>query len=141
MIYILELKNNKYYVGYSETSDDRRIQKHFIGKGSRWTQIHHPLRLLSTYDGSLEEENDYTLKLMAKCETRQIGGFNSVRGGKWTKTSEYKNPPKELVLFMAGFTTPRHTICTRCKRKGHDVESCLWVTDISGDVIMITESE
>jgi predicted GIY-YIG superfamily endonuclease len=40
-IYILELKNKKYYVGSSSHPDPNiRIRKHFLGKGSSWTKLH-----------------------------------------------------------------------------------------------------
>lgn len=42
-IYILELKEGKYYVGKSNNPDDR-ISKHFTGNGSEWTKKYNPLK-------------------------------------------------------------------------------------------------
>uniref|UniRef100_A0A6C0LYH9 GIY-YIG domain-containing protein n=1 Tax=viral metagenome TaxID=1070528 RepID=A0A6C0LYH9_9ZZZZ len=91
MIYVLELENGKYYVGYSEKTDNTRINQHFNGQGSEWCKRYKPIKVIGTYDGCLYEENKKTIELM------QLYGYNNVRGGKWVLAQDYKSPPKELI--------------------------------------------
>lgn len=44
-IYILELENQKYYVGKTE-NPEVRIDSHFQGEGSVWTKKYKPIRVL-----------------------------------------------------------------------------------------------
>lgn len=127
MIYVLSLIEGKYYVGYSEKSDDTRIKQHFYGSGSEWTKKFAPIDVIHIEDGSIEDENKKTLELMS------LYGYNNVRGGKWTSTNDYKAPPKELVntLFNKEVIT-----CDKCKRTGHTSAKCIWQVDTDGDTIM-----
>ena len=45
-IYIIELENNKYYIGKT-SNPDFRINQHFNGDGSMWTRKYKPIRLYS----------------------------------------------------------------------------------------------
>ena len=45
-IYILQLENNKYYIGKTN-NPSFRINDHFTGKGSAWTSIHKPISYLT----------------------------------------------------------------------------------------------
>lgn len=130
MIYVLELTEGKYYVGYSSTTDTQRIKKHFMGEGAEWCKLYPPIRIFNTYDGALEEENNTTLMYM------QQYGYNNVRGGKWTSCLDYKEPPKELAQLMCGDIPDRMAICDRCRRKGHKTINCIWQCDLDGDAIM-----
>lgn len=76
-VYALALENNKYYVGISPKAE-KRIRKHFTGRGSNWTKLHKPIKILEIrYDCNYEDENNYTLKYMIKY------GIENVRGGSW----------------------------------------------------------
>ena len=77
-VYILKLKNNKYYVGYSHSNISDRITKHLSGRGSSWTKLYKPLQIIETIDGSKELEREYTLIYMRKY------GWENVRGAGWT---------------------------------------------------------
>ena len=129
MIYVLELLNKKFYVGYSEKNDNSRINKHFQGKGAEWCKRYPPVTILGTYDGSLEQENKKTLELMA------LHGYNNVRGGKWVSCEDYANPPKELVNMMFNNNELKDK-CSRCSRIGHVCQACPWQHDVEGDAIM-----
>ena len=50
-IYILKLKNNKYYVGKTTRKPLERLSEHFKNSGSGWTRVHKPVDffLLSIY--------------------------------------------------------------------------------------------
>lgn len=44
-IYILKLKNNKYYVGKSQ-DPEKRFAEHLFGSESSWTQLHEPIEII-----------------------------------------------------------------------------------------------
>jgi predicted GIY-YIG superfamily endonuclease len=45
-VYVLKLEHNKFYVGWSERGYQERVQEHFDGIGSAWTQEHPPIMLM-----------------------------------------------------------------------------------------------
>ena len=77
MIYVLELENNKYYVGYT-TNISQRIESHFNGSGCSWTKYHKPIKLLETRDGGKSVEKQVTLEYMRRY------GWENVRGYAYT---------------------------------------------------------
>jgi hypothetical protein len=79
MIYILQLENNKYYVGWTARRNG----------GSEWTKKHKPVEVLKWINGTKQDEDRITLELM-----EELGWYN-VRGGKWCKVI-MTTPPKEL---------------------------------------------
>lgn len=93
-LYILKLSNNKFYIGQSNVPD-ARIQKHFKGKGSAWTKMYNPLKVIEkkslgvlNYKEAEILENNYVLDYMRKY------GWSNVRGGYFTACDDdylYKN--------------------------------------------------
>ena len=62
-IYILKLKNNKYYVGKSQDPEKRFIQYFFDpGSGSAWTQLHEPIEIIKIIKNSDDFEEDKQVK-------------------------------------------------------------------------------
>ncbi|MYM58512.1 GIY-YIG nuclease family protein [Vibrio sp. OCN044] len=95
-IYVLQLETGKYYVGQSKNARSR-IDEHFLGNGSIWTQNYRPIRVikeieLETHNWrvALEAEKQLTLNLM------KIFGWQNVRGAAWTKL-ELQAIPRELL--------------------------------------------
>ncbi len=76
-VYILLLENDCYYVGWSQ-DPQVRISMHFLGAGSKWTQLHKPIDIISVKEGNTLLETLTTLILMIKF------GFENVRGGSYT---------------------------------------------------------
>jgi predicted GIY-YIG superfamily endonuclease len=77
VIYVLRLKNDKWYVGRS-SSLERRFEQHMKGEGSKWTFLHQPINIHETRElKSDEDEDNVTLEYM-----KQYGYYN-VRGGKF----------------------------------------------------------
>lgn len=76
-VYVLQLINNKFYVG---RTDDivKRIGQHFLSQGAVWTKINKPISVVS-YEIEKDDwyENYKTLQLM------KIHGIKNVRGGEW----------------------------------------------------------
>jgi hypothetical protein len=128
MIYCLLLEQDKYYVGYSSSTDQRRILQHNSTKGSKWCQLYPPVRVLYVKDGGLEDENNETLDMMTK------HGWENVRGGSWCRV-DMKSPPKELVHRTLS-SQRAVAFCTRCQRCGHHKEGCLFDFQPDGDAIM-----
>ena len=105
-VYVLHLKNRKYYVGITPTwkLEDRWEDHHCRDKnrGARWTNRWQPIEKIKVYkDISYDEavilEQDTVKKIM------RIAGLDSCRGGKWNMWSmgdtwwvpdELKNVPR-----------------------------------------------
>jgi len=84
-VYILELENNKYYVGYTENFDSRMIS-HFGGNGSKWTKLHKPITVMEVSRGSKNDEDRKTIEMMVRY------GYENVRGGRYCKCEMLKEP-------------------------------------------------
>jgi len=111
MIYVLQLTNNKYYVG--KTDDvDRRYQQHLNGKGSAWTRIYRPIRLLNVYDS--DDEDKILLDMMEKY------GFDNVRGGSFSQVELNEYDPRTLIKMLR----IRNNSCYRCGSKKHYIGNC-----------------
>jgi hypothetical protein len=158
-VYILKLKNNKYYVGSTENLE-RRVQQHYDGYGSAWTKKYQPIKLVETYeDCSRFDEDKYTKEYMAKF------GIDNVRGGTYCEVSidKYINQlEKELEhstnkCFNCGGSghlansckksrhytkQPRKKTnkCGRCSRNNHTEDRCYAKTDKNGNYLEL-ESE
>ncbi len=113
-IYILELENNKYYVGKT-TNPDFRLEQHFNSSGSQWTKKYKPkkvLELLSNCDNF--DEDKYTLKYMEKY------GINNVRGGSFCEIKLSKNNIDIIKKMITGTTDK----CYICGENGHFARDC-----------------
>ena len=76
-IYILQLENNKYYVGKTN-NPQFRLEQHFNSTGSAWTTKYKPLSVLEMIKDCDEyDEDKYTRKYMDKF------GVDNVRGGSF----------------------------------------------------------
>lgn len=130
-IYILQLKHGKYYVG--KTSDPvRRLQEHVSGKGSEWTRLHPPVKMIRTIPGASSfDEDRYVKEYMMKY------GVDNVRGGS------YSNPELDEVQECALQQEIRGATdcCMRCGRKGHFTKSCYAKTDVDGDSLDDSSSD
>jgi hypothetical protein len=137
MIYVLLLEERNIYVGYSERPIGERFIEHFNYRGTKWTTLYRPLQVLHILPGGVEEENQMTLKMMAKY------GWWKVRGGSWCQVN-LESCPLELLEFQ-GLTLPeplRQTerkpnrnipsCCSRCGRDSHFVKDCFAKTHVNG---------
>lgn len=76
-IYILELDENKYYIGKT-TNANFGLETHFNVGGSAWTIKYKPIKLIELIAGCDNfDEDKYTLKYMEKF------GIENVRGGSF----------------------------------------------------------
>lgn len=112
-IYILECEQGKYYVGRSAYAS-QRILSHFNKRGSEWTKLYKPKRIISTFVGDAFDEEKYTLKTM------EAYGIDNVRGGSYCA----------IVLSPADKAKARQTIqsltdkCYKCGSSGHFAVDC-----------------
>lgn len=92
-VYVLELMNNKYYVG---STAKITVNMDVVNYHIPWTQKYKPIRLLNIiYDCDKYDEDKYTRKYMDDY------GLDNVRGGSFS--SEYLDPVIRAMLSTSGF--------------------------------------
>lgn len=113
-IYILELENNKYYIGKSNIPDIR-IENHLNNNGSEYTKLHKPIRLIEIIsDCDDYDEDKYTLQYMDKY------GINNVRGGSFSEIQFSEEHIKIINRMINGAKNQ----CFLCGSKTHFVKNC-----------------
>lgn len=113
-LYILQLENGKYYVG---KTDDvaKRYSEHKSGRGSEWTRLYKPIKMLETRKViSEEDENATTKELMKKY------GIDNVRGGSFVQKELPDFVKKTLELEQRGNTDA----CFKCGSADHWAKDC-----------------
>ena len=90
-IYVLELSDNKYYIGF-QRHNTNTIDRHISGEGPSWTKEYRPLSVIEKFSGTKEDEKKLTLTYM------KTYGWENVRGYAWSQIT-MKNPPKDLANF------------------------------------------
>ena len=77
-IYILKLREGKYYIGKTKNVE-KRFNEHIAGNGSGWTKKYKPISLIkSIVSTSYFDEDKYVKEYMAKY------GIENVRGGTYS---------------------------------------------------------
>ena len=92
-VYTLELQGGNFYVGFSDDIP-KRMAEHFLGRGSYWTRLHPPTKVLEVVPGNKELEAAKTISLMCRV------GWRRVRGAAWCAT-ELKSMPLPLARVLA----------------------------------------
>lgn len=114
-IYVLELVNNKYYVGKTFKNVPIRFNEHLRGYGAKWTKLYKPIKVLEYFETTDKfSEDTYTKIYMDK------KGIDNVRGGSYTKLilDEYQIKTLELELKTA------NNLCFKCGKPGHFSNEC-----------------
>tara|TARA_B110000977_G_C11031923_1_gene475595 strand:+ start:708 stop:1265 length:558 start_codon:yes stop_codon:yes gene_type:complete len=131
-VYVLQLQNNKYYVGES-INPKKRIQDHFKGRGSVWTKINQPVKSLEP----LTRPQDDLWELTETLRRMNFHGVDNVRGSLFTQpkplSKEQKVMTGQLFCELNGF-------CRRCGGSGHFINQCpsdnvaSWVDNFGGSL-------
>jgi hypothetical protein len=112
-IYVLKLEEEKYYIGRTE-NPDFRLEQHFNGNASAWTNKYKPVQILQLYTGDNGDEDKYVIKYM------DLYGIDNVRGGTFSQI-EFDDETKRLLTKMCYSLGNK---CFRCGEKGHYVRQC-----------------
>eukprot|EP01022_Parablepharisma_sp_SALTPOND_P013383 TRINITY_DN1787_c0_g1_i1.p3 TRINITY_DN1787_c0_g1~~TRINITY_DN1787_c0_g1_i1.p3 ORF type:complete len:234 (+),score=1.45 TRINITY_DN1787_c0_g1_i1:98-799(+) len=117
MIYVLLLKEGKYYVGFTRRRNGRRILDHWSevmkegkNKAAAWTKKYPPVMVIGFIEGDEEDESLLTLQLMKHF------GIDNVRGGQWVEINLSVKPDLESnkpLVHKDGNT------CYHCSLEGH----------------------
>jgi len=159
-IYVLKLKNNKYYIGKT-TNPQFRLNNHFDEEGSEWTKKYKPINVHELRpDCSAKDETTITQEYMAKY------GIDNVRGGPWCsldisdkkefiqqiinsesdncyncgKSGHFANQCSKSFIKVKK-VKKKNNSCERCGRTGHNENNCYATTDINGYYLDDSDSE
>ena len=130
--YILELSDNKYYVGESEDIK-RRIWLHENGRGSSWTKKY---EVKSSIQPEYKKEHDFS-ELIHTLEMMNKYGINNVRGSLFS--SPFPLSKYEKVM-AAQLYCDLYGLCRKCGGKGHFITNCKrttledWVKQFGGEL-------
>jgi hypothetical protein len=115
-IYVLQLQNDKYYVGKT-TNPHFRFDNHFTSNGAEWTRLHKPIKILELIPNCDDyDEEKYTYKYMDKY------GIDNVRGGSSSSVVLDAETKKQLVK-ISNSINDRCFICG--KTDGHFAKECV----------------
>jgi len=113
-IYVLELEQNKYYVGKTK-NPSIRLDQHFNFSGSQWTKKYKPIKILEIIPNCDDfDEDKYTLKYMT------IYGIDNVRGGSFCTINLNNTYIKTIKRMIHGSTDK----CYICGKNGHFAHEC-----------------
>ena len=116
-IYVLQLQNDKYYVGKT-TNPHFRFDNHFTSNGTEWTKLHKPIAILELISNCDDyDEEKYTYKYMDKY------GIDNVRGGSSSSVVLDAETKKQLVK-ISNSINDRCFICG--KTDGHFAKECTY---------------
>jgi predicted GIY-YIG superfamily endonuclease len=125
-IYILKLREGKYYIGKTKNVE-KRFNEHITGNGSGWTKKYKPISLIkSVVSTSYFDEDKYVKEYMAKY------GIENVRGGTYSNIDLDAN----CISVLEKELWHSKNLCTRCGRDTHFIKECYAKTDSNDNIIV-----
>lgn len=113
-LYALECVNDKYYVGKTH-NPKMRLEDHYNHRGSKWTQLHHPISVCEILEESTGfDEDTLTLNYMKKY------GIENVRGGSFCQIRLSITTIRVINQMIRSSTNA----CFRCGKQGHFANAC-----------------
>ena len=125
-IYVLQCRDNKFYVGKSERPIRDRILEHFTSCGSEWTMLYKPHKVVEIKENADNFDEDKTTKIYMSRY-----GIDNVRGGSYTS----KHLPEFQKEALAQELNTSENRCFRCGRKGHFANHCYARVHIEGSLL------
>lgn len=114
VVYILELENNKWYIGKTH-NPTFRINDHFASNGSEWTKTHKPIKLTELIKNCDDyDEDKYTIKYMKE------KGIDNVRGGSFCALNLNDMNIGTIKQMING----ANNHCYKCGNIGHYANNC-----------------
>jgi predicted GIY-YIG superfamily endonuclease len=113
-IYILELEENKWYIGRTKNID-KRIDAHMSGNGSDFTKKFKVKSVYKIYSMKTNFDEDNKVK-----EYMMLYGVDNVRGGTYSTV----NLSKEKKKFLIDEFNHYNNCCFKCGMKDHYVKDC-----------------
>tara|TARA_R110002020_G_C16043032_1_gene753886 strand:+ start:17 stop:340 length:324 start_codon:yes stop_codon:yes gene_type:complete len=93
IIYVLELEDNKYYIGIT-SNFNQRLYAHINGGSSKWTRTYKYKKIVEVTIGTLNDENRITERYILKY------GIDNVSGGKYVIKASKEKLRKRLQTIM-----------------------------------------
>ena len=131
VVYVLRLKDDKYYVGITQNMENRYDQ-HKRGKGPEWTKLYPPIEIVEQrYNASGLDEEVVTKEYMMKY------GIDNVRGAQYSQVNlnmqTYIELEKSIWSAMGA--------CLRCGRMSHYVDKCYAKSTVDGRLLRVDEDK
>lgn len=114
-LYILRLKQGKYYVGTTSKDVTDRLQEHMSGRGSAWTKKYKVLKLEKTIENCDKYDEDKWTKIYMDRH-----GIENVRGGSYCEMSLNT----ESINCISREVNHANERCLYCNKSGHFIRDC-----------------
>ena len=104
-VYVLQLRDNCFYVGYTHDIS-QRIKKHKRKKGASWTTLHRPMKVIWHQRFSSKDEAYKMEHILTRYYALNYGQDN-VRGSVWStlrvRPPAFLNENEKNILLNLGF--------------------------------------